>query len=105
MTARKAATPKTPVPVDLDLDALEKEATGLVPFTFRIHGQVLTLDVGDECDFRVLDALGKNDLSLAIEYLLGPDQYAVFTQKPVSMKVLKAVLEGWSSHKGLPLGE
>ncbi len=102
MTARKNTKP---VEVDLDLDALDNEANGAVPFTFRIHGQVLSLDAGDECDFRVLDALGKNDLTLAIQYLLGPEQYEKFTAKPVSMKTLKAVLDGWSQHKGLPLGE
>lgn len=100
-----ARTTKT-APVDLDLDALEREATDQVtPFTFRIHGHSLSLVSGDDCDFRVLDALGKNDLSHAIELLLGPEQYAKFTEKPVSMRVLMKVLDSWSSHKGVPLGE
>lgn len=101
-----ARTRKTPVPVDLDLDVLDAEANDTTaPFTFRIHGYVLTLASGDQCDFRVLDALDKNELGLAVSYLLGPEQYAKFTEKPVSMATLKRVLEGWSSHKGAPLGE
>jgi hypothetical protein len=98
--------PRKPVTVDLDLDALAKEATdSTAPFSFRIHGHVLTIASGDDSDFRVLDALSKNDLTSAIQFLLGPDQYTKFTEKPVSMKTLKAVLEGWSNHKGLTLGE
>lgn len=102
-----ATARKTPVPVDMDLDALAHEATdeAPAPFTFRLHGQVFSLAVGNECDFRVLDELGKNNLAEAIRMLLGPEQYDQFTTKPVSMKILTKVLEGWSTHKGLPLGE
>lgn len=93
-------------PVDLDLDAIEREATDqTAPFTFRIHGHTLSLATGDQCDFRVLDALGKNDMVRAVEFLLGPEQYVKFTEKPVSMKTLTRILEGWSSHKGVTLGE
>lgn len=104
MAPRKATTP---VSVDLDLDALAREADpdAPTPFTFRIHGHVLTIATGEESDFRVLDALNQNQLTEAIRFLLGPDQYTKFTEKPVSMKTLKTVLEGWSSHKGLSLGE
>jgi len=101
-----ATTRKAPTPVDLDLDALAREATSeAAPFTFRLHGQVFTLATGDESDFRVLDSLNQNDLTGAIRYLLGDTQYEKFVAKPVSMKTLKAVLEGWSKHKGLSLGE
>lgn len=109
MTTSRTRKTTAPAVVDLDLDALEKEANAVggqaAPFTFRIHGEVLSLVSGDDCDFRVLDALAKNDLSQAIELLLGPEQYAKFTKAPVSMKTLTKVLEGWSNHKGVALGE
>lgn len=104
MAPRKPATP--PVTVDLDLDILDQEANETaVPFTFRIHGHVLTLATADDSDFRVLDALSRNDLTGAIRFLLGDEQYAKFTEKPVSMRTLKKVLAGWSEHKGISLGE
>jgi hypothetical protein len=101
MAPRKPSTP-----VDLDLDALAREANDdKTPFTFRIHGQVFSLASADECDFRVLDALDQGQLAEAIRLLLGDDQYSKFTTKPVSIKVLKDILGGWSEHKGLSLGE
>lgn len=103
MAPRKTTAP---VPVDLDLDALEREATEtLSPFTFRLHGHVFTLATGEDSDFRVLDSLNRNELTEAIRLLLGEPQYEKFVSKPVSMKTLKTVLEGWSKHKGLSLGE
>ena len=99
--------PRKPVAVDLDLDALAREATDdkTTPFTFRIHGQVFSLADATECDFRVLDALDQGQLAEAIRLLLGDEQYAKFTTKPVSIKALKDILGGWSNHKGLTLGE
>lgn len=98
--------PRKPVSVDLDLDAVAREATDTPePFTFRIHGHVLSIPVGSEADFRALDEINRGNLTGAILRLLGDDQYAKFTQKPVPMKVLESLLEGWSQHKGLSLGE
>ncbi len=102
MAARKT------VPVDLDLDALEKEALSSADtsgFTFRIHGHVLTMSIGENSDFRVLDALAKDNLTLAVSLLLGEEQYAKFTEKPVSMRTLKALLDGWYKAKGTTTGE
>lgn len=98
--------PRKSVEVDLDLDALAREATDVPePFTFRIHGHVFSIAPGSEADFRVLDQINQDKIAEAVRLLLGDEQYAKFTEKPVSMRTLKALLSGWSSHKGLDLGE
>lgn len=99
---------KPAVPVDVDFDALAKEASATsepIVYVFKLHGHTFTMPTGDDCDFRVLDALGRNELTEAIRYLLGDAQYAKFTSKSVSMGTLTAVLEGWSGKKGTKLGE
>lgn len=98
---------KVAVPVDVDFDALAREAVETEPvvYTFKLHGTTFTMATGDDCDFRVLDALGKNELAEAIRLLLGDAQYTKFTAKPVSMKLLTSVLQGWTGKKGTSLGE
>lgn len=98
--------PRKPVTVDLDLDALAREATDTPePFTFRLHGHVFSIAPGSDADFRVLDQINQDKIAEAVRLLLGEDQYAKFTEKSVSMRTLKALLSGWSEHKGVSLGE
>lgn len=98
--------PRKTVNVDLDLDALAREATDVPePFTFRLHGHVFSIAPGSDADFRVLDQINQDKIAEAVRLLLGEDQYSKFTEKPVSMRTLKALLNGWSAHKGVSLGE
>lgn len=98
--------PRKTVTVDLDLDALAREATDVPqPFTFRLHGHVFSIAPGSEADFRVLDQINQDKIAEAVRLLLGEEQYEKFTSKPVSMRTLKTILSGWSDHKGLELGE
>lgn len=95
--------------VDLDLDALDKEARATegpqTPFTFRLHGITFSMTSGDDSDFRVLDELAKNNLPEAFRLLLGDAQYEKFVSKPVSMRTLKTLMNGWYEHKGTSTGE
>lgn len=100
MAPRKTAT------VDLDLDALAREAQETPePFTFRLHGHVFQMAAGSDADFRALDEINRDNITNAIRLLLGDEQFDKFVQKPVSMRTLRTLLEGWSNHKGLSLGE
>lgn len=87
-----------------DLDAVDAETTG-VAYEFLSHGVVYSLSAGSDCDWRVLTALSKDDLSGAIRLLLGDEQYETFVRHPVSAKGLSALLKSWSSFKGDQSGE
>lgn len=88
----------------LDLDALDNEANG-VPFTFKSGGQTYTMPSGEDADWRILDALDKGDLAQAVRYLLGDEQFAQFSDRKVTLRSFKSLLNHWSKFKGDAAGE
>jgi hypothetical protein len=88
----------------LDLDALNDEANG-APYTFKFGGKTYSMAAGEDADWRVLDALDKGDLAQAFKYLLGDEQYATFSSRPVSLRTFKRLLNEWSKFRGDVSGE
>lgn len=87
-----------------DLDAVANEAQN-EPFKFKFGGQEYSIPCKEDVDTRVAEAIEKGDLYLAFSYLLGPDQYDRFHAEPLPARKAVALLEAWSSHNGISLGD
>lgn len=87
-----------------DLDAADAEANG-ARFQFTSHGVTYEMETGEDCDWRVIDALDKGELATAMRYLMGQEQYAKFTAHKVTARGLKTLLSKWMAFKGDDVGE
>ncbi len=69
--------PPLSIPVDLDLDAIERDGHRPGPFAFRMDGQEFTLNDPKEIDWQDLVVAQRNPL-MFIRFTMGEAQYKKF---------------------------
>jgi len=89
-----------------DLDALAAESVG-ERFRFIYGGREWSIPLVEDIDKRLLDRMAEAPDAVAREafQLAFGDEWAEFDQLPMSLRTLNALLEEWSRHSGLELGE
>lgn len=92
-------------PIDLNLDALDREGGTPAPYAVVLGGKRYVFGDLREMDWqRLLEAL-RNPYVL-FEYVLSADDYAAFLKAELPAWKLNKLLEGYKEHYGLPsLGE
>jgi hypothetical protein len=89
--------------VDLDLDALEADVTHK-PFTFRLAGQRFEIPHPNDFDWHVQEDIASGDLPRMFRALLG-DQFETFDVLPASTGKMVRIMEDYSKHFGVDVGE
>jgi hypothetical protein len=89
--------------VDLDLDALEADATHR-PFTFRLAGQRFEIPHPNDFDWHVQEDIASGDLARMFKALLG-DQFEAFDAVAVPTAKMARLMEDYSKHFGVDVGE
>jgi hypothetical protein len=96
-----------------DLDVLEREASKS-DYRFILGGREWRMTPMGRLDRKVMRRLAKlakdgNDNSEYMDELLkaamGEEQFAEFNEIPLSMEALNALVEDWTAHSGIELGE
>lgn len=87
-------------PVDLDLDALERDGSRPGPFTFRIEGQQFQLTDPQDVDWQDLLVAQRNPL-MFIRFTLGEDNYKRFLALKIPEWKIEKLMVQFFKHFGM----
>lgn len=87
-------------PVDLDLDALERDGNRPGPYSFRIEGVRFTLTDPRELDWQDLLVAQRNPL-MFIKFTMGPEQYKTFLATHVPEWKMERLMIAFFKHFGM----
>lgn len=89
-----------PAPVDLDLDALERDGTRPGPFTFRIGGESFTLTDPREIDWQDLLVAQRNPM-MFIRFTIGDEDYQRFVRQRLPEWKMEKLMVNFFKHFGM----
>lgn len=101
---KEGAEPELPAadttPVDLDLDALERDGKRPGPFTFRVEGEQFSLADPQDIDWQDLLVATRNPL-MFIRYTLGEDEYKRFLRLKMPEWKMEKLMAAFFKHFGM----